>query len=243
MDIEGPLGDVPFAQHEIDTEGVIRSVNQAECRLLGYTEEELIGRHIWEFIAAEHQAIARESIARKVTREQSLTVVNREYRRADGTYIWLEIHERLIENPHGKVIGIRSALLDITERYNFDAEMQRQLAWMRSVLRSMGTAIVTSDALGNVNYMNPAAENLTGWRVQESTGRALEAVCPILHDRGEPVNLVSCLLAEGVPSNRMRRFTIADRAGVSHDVQWNIAPICNDEGSIKGAVLVIERMR
>lgn len=43
--------DAPIAYHEIDSEGVIQRVNQTECRLLGYQAPELVGRHIWEFLA------------------------------------------------------------------------------------------------------------------------------------------------------------------------------------------------
>src|SRR5580704_2430162 len=78
--------------HEIDVDGVIRAVNQTECQLLGYSSSELVGRHIWEFVAAEHQQAARDAIARKIARERPVATVIREYRRRDGKYIWLEIH-------------------------------------------------------------------------------------------------------------------------------------------------------
>jgi PAS domain S-box-containing protein len=234
--------EAPIAYHEIDTDGVIRDVNRAECHLLGYAPDELIGHHVWEFVAADHRQAARYAIARKISREQQLSVVTREYRRCDGSYIWLEIHERLIENAEGEVVGIRSALLDITERRRFDTEIQRQYDRMRFMLRSWVRAIVTADPLGNVDSMNPAAEKLTGWRQQDALGRRLEEVCSVRQDADEPVDLMSCILAEPVMSSRMRKSVIVDRTGANYEVSWMISSICNDEDVIVGAVLVIEEL-
>jgi PAS domain S-box-containing protein len=232
--------EAPVAYHEIDRDGVIREVNRTECALLGQAREELIGHYVWEFVAAEHQQTSRDAIARKIAREQPLLLVTREYRRSDGSYIWLEIHEKLIENEQGEVLGIRSALLDITDRHKFDTEIRRQHDWMRLVLRSIGIAIITADALGNVDFMNPAAESLTGWTKQEALGRTVEEISPIWHDPGEVVDLMSCILKESVTSNRLRKFVVVDRSGVIHQVRWNISPVCNDDDVITGAVLALE---
>src|SRR5271165_1787902 len=99
--------DAPVAYHEIDTDGVIRAVNQAECLLLGYSSEELIGHPVWEFVADDHRQASREAITRKLAREQPACIVTREYRRSDGSYLGLEIREKLIESAEGVVIGIR----------------------------------------------------------------------------------------------------------------------------------------
>jgi PAS domain S-box-containing protein len=171
------FAEAPLAYHETDAAGIIRDVNQAECQLLGYTRDELIGHPVWEFVAAEDLEVARDSIAGKLSRELPLNVITREYRRADGTYVWLEIHEKLIENAEGEVLGIRSASLDITVRHQLAAEIQKRLEWNRLVLRSIGRAVVTTDALGTITFMNPAAEALTGWLQQDALGLALEHIC------------------------------------------------------------------
>lgn len=96
--------DVPIAYHETDASGIIRRVNQAECRLLGYAPEELVGRSIREFAAEEQQQTIRDH-------HLPGSVVLCEYRRSDGNYVWLEIHHKLIEDAAGEVVGIRAALL------------------------------------------------------------------------------------------------------------------------------------
>src|SRR5579864_3900377 len=84
-----PLAEeASVAIHEIDVDGVIRDVNQAECQLLGYSSGELIGRPIWEFVAVEYRQAARDAIARKIARVQPVATITREYRRRDGDHIW-----------------------------------------------------------------------------------------------------------------------------------------------------------
>lgn len=233
--------DAPIAYHEIDTEGVIQEVNQVECRLLGYSSGELIGHHVWEFLAVDQQQASRDAIAGKVAREQPLAILTREYRRSDGQYIWVEIHERLIENAAGEVAGIRSALIDVTERRNLETEIRKQRDWMRFVFRSAAKAVITADALGNVSMMNPAAEVLTGWGEREALGRSLDQICRVQRDSGERVDLMSCILVEPAVSNRLRNFVLIDRPGAPVPVQWAISPILNDEEVIIGAMVVVER--
>jgi len=234
--------DAPIAYHEIDKDGVIRAVNQAGCELLGYSREELIGHHVWEFVAVEQQQIARDTIARKVSRQEPLTVVEREFRHRDGRYLWLEIHHKLMENGDGEVVGIRAGLLDITERRKLETEIQRQHDWMRFVFRSVARAVITTDVLGHITLMNPAAEALTGYREQEALGRALEQICVVQGDCGERVDLISCILAGPVASNQLRDFVVVDRSGGSHCIAWTVAPIMNDDEVIVGAMVVVEKL-
>lgn len=234
--------DAPIAYHEIDTDGVILDVNRAKCQLLGYSPEELIGRHIWDFVAADQRQACRDAITKKVDRQQPGSILTREYRRSDGSYVWLEIREKLIENVQGEVIGILSALIDITERLKLESEIRNQLDWMRFVFRSTSKAVITTDALGNISLMNPAAETLTGHGESDGLGRPLEQICRLHCGCGEPIDLMSCILAEPVHSKRLRNFTLIDSSDARHSVTLTTSPILNDCDVIIGAMLVVENM-
>jgi two-component system sensor histidine kinase/response regulator len=234
--------EAPIAYHEIDTHGVIRDVNRAQCELLGYSPEQMIGRPIWDFVAAENQQAARDAIAGKVARMFAPSVVTREFRRSDGNYLWVEIHDKLIENGEREVIGVRSALLDVTGRLKLEAEIRKQSDWIRFTFNSTARGVIIADALGNISLMNPAAESLTGWRHDEAVGCPLERVCRLQRDSGEPVDLMSCILAEPAQSDPNRNFVMIDRAGESQPVSWTVSPIRNDDEVIVGATLVVEKL-
>ena len=106
----------PVAYHEIDAAGILHRVNQTECRMLGYTREEMVGKPVWQFVAADQQEQSREAVRRKVTGEEPPAPFERDFLRRDGGYLILEIYDNLIYNRAGQVTGIRSVLLDVTDR-------------------------------------------------------------------------------------------------------------------------------
>jgi PAS domain S-box-containing protein len=106
----------PVAYHEIDSAGVLRRVNQAECRMLRFSAEEMIGKPVWEFVSADQQVECRHAIHRKVSCEELLEPYEHDFIRRDGGYLILEIYDSLIRDRSGNVTGIRSVLLDVTDR-------------------------------------------------------------------------------------------------------------------------------
>lgn len=127
--------NAPVAYHEIDSGGVIRRVNEAECRLLQRHRSELVGQPVWEFVISDQREKSRSEILAKVRKEQSIEPFQRQYVLPNGKEICLEIHENLIWNSEGDVIGIRSALLDITARMEaenrircLNAELERRVS-------------------------------------------------------------------------------------------------------------------
>jgi len=120
IEIDAPFRDLfelaPVAYHEIDAAGIVRRVNQAECRILQFPREEMIGRPIWEFVSADQQAECRQSILRKVSYQELLEPHEHDFIRRDGGYLILEIYDSLIRDRAGEITGLRSVLLDVTDR-------------------------------------------------------------------------------------------------------------------------------
>ena len=117
--------DAPVAYHEIDKHGVVLRVNRAECELLGYEKQRVIGRPVWELVVPEHQAESKNSVLGKLAGEQPLAPFLREYTRHDGKRLLLYIHENLIRSRTNEILGIRSTLLDVTDHYQALAELRR----------------------------------------------------------------------------------------------------------------------
>jgi two-component system, sensor histidine kinase and response regulator len=108
--------EAPVAYHETNADGIVTRVNRAECITFGLAPDEIVGRHAWELAAPEQREIVREGIRRRLSGDQPLMTAERVYLRRDGTRVHVEVHENLIEDSEGKAAGIRTALLDITER-------------------------------------------------------------------------------------------------------------------------------
>jgi PAS domain S-box-containing protein len=116
--------DGPIAYHEIDTNGVVQRVNRAECELLGFQPEELLGRPVWDQVADDQRELSRERVAAKLTGQERLVPFERFYAGRGGARLLLEVHENLIRDEQGKVVGIRSALLDVTEKRRAEERLE-----------------------------------------------------------------------------------------------------------------------
>ncbi|HEV7642726.1 MAG TPA: PAS domain S-box protein [Pyrinomonadaceae bacterium] len=105
--------NAPVAYHELDTRGRFTRINHTEEMLLGYTNEELKGLHVWELVVEEDH---REMILARLAGKSPLHPVERTLIRKDGSLVSVLKEDRLIYDAEGNIIGIRSTSQDITQR-------------------------------------------------------------------------------------------------------------------------------
>lgn len=113
--------NAPVAYHILDTAGTIIQANKTEAKMLGYSTEELIGRSIFDFILPAQREEARRRFKLKLLGEKlaGKSVPRKEervYVKKDGTKFYVSIQDVLEKNEKGKVMGVRTAMIDITER-------------------------------------------------------------------------------------------------------------------------------
>jgi PAS domain S-box-containing protein len=108
--------DAPIASHEVDCEGIIRHVNPAECALLGYRTEEIIGKHVWDLVSRDSREVVRRNVMDRIDQVRPANPYECDFLCRDGTLVTVEVHESLIPGKQGGVAGIRSSLLDVTAR-------------------------------------------------------------------------------------------------------------------------------
>lgn len=104
--------DAPIAYQEIDIDGVIRNVNRAHCEMLGREASELLGSAVWRFVAPHERHSTVSLLRRKIAGQADLIPFERTYMRPDGTSVCVTIHESRIVDEHGKIVGLRSALVE-----------------------------------------------------------------------------------------------------------------------------------
>jgi PAS domain S-box-containing protein len=118
--------NAPTGYHEVDSDGRLVRINHAELKMLGYAEEELVGRYVWEL--AEHPEISRAAVQAKLGGTPPPEAFERVLKRKDGTSVPVLIDDRLVENAEGKVIGIRAVVQDITGRKQAEEDIRRMNA-------------------------------------------------------------------------------------------------------------------
>ena len=166
------LADAPLACHEIDVAGCIVFVNDSECFLLGLPREDLMGHPVWEFVAPEEQELSREAVRRKMTGERELRHFERYYIRPDGGRLILEIHEKHVRDANARIIGIRSFLIDITQRKRTELALEESEKLYRHLVEHASDIIYRADVHGRFRVFNSVATKLLGYSAEELIGRS-----------------------------------------------------------------------
>ena len=115
---------------------------------------------------------------------------------------------------------------------------------MRVTLASIGDAVITTDTHGNITYLNPVAEALTGWSSDAALGRSLEATFQIVNaGTRQPVdNPATRALREGWTTVGLADQLLIARNGSEHAIDNSAAPIRDERGDIAGVVLILRDM-
>jgi CheY-like chemotaxis protein len=66
-------------------------------------------------------------------------------------------------------------------KHQMDSKLRQMERWPATTLSSIGDGVITTDLSGHVNYMNPMAEHLTEWSLEEASGRELGEVFSLFH--------------------------------------------------------------
>ncbi|MBC7994536.1 MAG: EAL domain-containing protein [Rhizobacter sp.] len=107
-------------------------------------------------------------------------------------------------------------------------------------LRSIVDGVATTNHLGRVTYLNPAAEEMTGWPAAEAIGKPLSEVAPLVHahTRERLNHGLAELGRPGAQPRSARDSVLVHRSGVHRSIEDSAAPILGRSGVAVGAVLV-----
>jgi PAS domain S-box-containing protein len=111
--------------------------------------------------------------------------------------------------------------------------------WWRVTLSSIGDAVIVTDRVAKVVFMNPVAESLTGWTNDEANGTPLDHIFQIINETSRAVleNPAIRVLKTGIAALSGNSVLIS-RSGADITIADSAAPIRDSEGNVFGVVLV-----
>jgi len=146
----------------------------------------------------------------------------------------------------GWAIGVTTALATVmlflvaslTTRHA--ARLRGTQEELATTLRSIGDAVISTDAEGRVRFMNAVAEELTGWNTTSARGLPLERVFQICNEatRGPLETPVSHVLKDHGVVGIANHTLLISRDGKERPIEDSGAPIRSSDGKIIGVVLV-----
>jgi PAS domain S-box-containing protein len=140
----------------------------------------------------------------------------------------------------GLILLAYFVLRDISLRDKHAAEIKQREEWFRVTLTSIGDGVIATDEHGNVTFINPVAERLTGRKLAQAKGLPIAEVFPIYSElTRQPVdNPVNKVMQLGHIIGLANHTVLEHTDGTLIPIEDSAAPIRNDQGELAGVVLV-----
>jgi PAS domain S-box-containing protein len=140
----------------------------------------------------------------------------------------------------GSIAHTQIVLLDLTDIRTTEAELAAERERLRVTLRAMAEGLLTTDTDGVVQFMNEAAERMTGWSAGSAIGRQVDDICQLRHEKNRTQSSLPLRLS--ISEHRVVEFPLqsllAGRSGVTCQVDGRCAPMHDLSGRAIGAVAV-----
>lgn len=233
------LQNIPDIAWLKDKDSRFIAVNEPLGKACGVPPERLVGKTDFDFFPDDLARRYREDDA-EVMRSGKRKVVEEPLREADGEMRWIESIKTPIRNDRGEVVGTAGIARDITERKRLEEHLFEEKERVQVTLQSIGDAVISTDEEGNIDFLNPVAEHLTGWSHAEARGRPLGEVFQIINEETrEPApDPVARCFSEGRIIGLANHTVLVSRTGDEYAIQDSAAPIRGRDGRLLGVVLV-----
>lgn len=126
-------------------------------------------------------------------------------------------------------------------RHKMEKQLKESEEWFSTTLKCIGDAVITTDKNGYITFLNPVAEQLTGWKQSEILNKKLTEVFNIINeDTREPIteDPVSLVLQEGHLETLPNKTVLISRDGTERLIGDSVSPIKDENREIIGVVLI-----
>jgi diguanylate cyclase (GGDEF)-like protein/PAS domain S-box-containing protein len=209
--------------------------------MLGFAEDDVITSPDWHRMVhpedlARVSGAMRDHIAGKTPMFESV----HRLKHTDGEWRWVVGRARARVDDQGRLRRLIGVELDITERKLYEEALFREKESAQITLQSIGDGVITCDAHGRVEYLNPVAEELTGWRLEDSLGRTIDEIFKAFHEETcEPLENPLAVAVRRIRSIKsVRPMLLIRRDGNEIYIESTASPIRDGSGTVTGGVLV-----
>ncbi len=233
-------GAKDYAIFGLDTAGNVETWNDGASRIKQYTAQEIIGRPL-RVLYPEDTTLSNGSA------EEHLETAAREgryegegwRRRKDGTLFRAHVVLRSVYDLAGHLRGYSKVVRDVSEGQWAEEALRYQSRLTKTITDNAASCLFMMDERGHPTFMNPAAEVVTGYTLDEIKDRPLHYAVHHTHPDGTPFPMEECPIdrssATLVPIQGHEDIFVR-KDGTFFPVSCSVAPL-EREGKTVGAVL------
>ncbi len=184
------IEDVADGFYEVDLKGNFKFFNDALCRIFGYPRPKIQNSNFQAFMDDANAAIAYEAFNKIYRTGKGVVDIGWEIIRKDGEKRHLEISANLITDNGGKPIGFRGIARDVTDKViaqlalsesetcalELSEQSRRAEQRYRAFLNFLPIPVFVFNLDNTVSYLNPAFEEVFGWRLEDVEGKKIPFV-------------------------------------------------------------------
>ncbi|WP_196258480.1 PAS domain S-box protein [Pelagibacterium limicola] len=182
----------PVGIIETDASGKLLRVNDALCKMLGRTREELLGMTFFDYTNAEDKAEEAALYGQQVEGEIDGYSLRKRAVRGDGRIVYVDVYSSTVPSPDGSFQYAVRVLQDVTEAKLAEDRLRESEKRMHDLLQALPAAVYTTDVEGRITFFNKAAAEMAGqepdpgqkwcvtWRLYNTDGTYLpHDECPM----------------------------------------------------------------
>lgn len=123
-------------------------------------------------------------------------------------------------------------------KFAMERKLKERERWLTTMLKSIEDGVIATDNKGNITFMNPLAEILTGWQQAKALNEPLHKVYTILDNTKEKAQSISIRdILKGNEYRLPKDIVLVSQTGKAIPVDHRAAPITDEAGDTSGVVL------
>lgn len=147
---------------EADSRGRLLRVNDAVCKMLGRSREELLSMSVFDYTHPDDRDNDASLYARQVKGELENYSLRKRASKPNGEVVHLDVHSSSVRDQNGKFrYGVR-VIQDVTETKRMEDRLRDGERHLRNLLEALPAAVYTTDAHGRIDFFNKAAVEMAG---------------------------------------------------------------------------------
>lgn len=163
----------------IDMDGLVVYANEADCRFLGYSKEELQGMHFSEFTHPDDLEMDANFFRELLDGQRQSYLIDKRYIKKDGSVVWGHLGVSLLFDGEDKPRFVVVSCEDITERKLIEEDLREREHKFQSIFKEVSDGIMIADTETKRQLeANKAMCNMLGYSREELIGLSMDGIHP-----------------------------------------------------------------
>ncbi len=214
--------------------------NDSAAALVGLDALQLEGREAADLIKPAYRALFRKTMTKRLAGEEAPRRLEIQLINGNEQGLWVEVQSTIIDF-RGKP-AILTIARDVSYRKNLEVSLGRSKRQAQYTLESISEGVITTDSTGVIDYMNRAAEKLTGVNRDDAVGKKTGELFALIDETdrrslGDPVE--RCLAMRRRVNMGRRALLVSHKTEQEQSTEITASPIRGPGNEISGTVVVL----